>query len=80
VFLVLTVPFFLVPFHGSGSSPELQIDHESCTISNAPSFSLCGHVGGLYQNYGCVRFWNVREWNETVPFLGAVLVFGFGIE
>jgi hypothetical protein len=34
----------------------------------------------IWVSLGCVRFWNVREWNGTVPFLGAVLVFGSGIE
>jgi hypothetical protein len=42
--------------------------------------SILGSVQDLVDSGWCVRFENVREWNGTVPFLGAVLVFGSGIE
>ena len=33
-----------------------------------------------FDDLGCVRFWNGKEWNGTVPFLDTILAFGFGME
>jgi hypothetical protein len=38
------------------------------------------HDLGWAANLGCVRFWDLLEWNVTIPFLQGVLAFGSGIK